>query len=46
MVWWGLDASKSLLMLLKDCFGRFDLVLVDLSETEMSFKVTDKLDVL
>ena len=44
--WWFGDASKSLLMLPKDYFGRFDLVLVDLSETVMSFKVTDKLDVL
>ena len=44
--WWFGDASKSLLMLPKDYFGSFDLVLVDLSETVMSFKVTDKLDVL
>jgi len=33
-------------MLPKDYFGSFDLVLVDLSETVMSFKVTEKLDVL
>ncbi len=44
--WWFGDASKSLLMLPKEYFGSFDLVLVDLSETVMSFKVTDKLDVL
>jgi len=44
--WWFGDASKSLLMLPKDYFGSFDLVLVDLSETVMSFKVTEKLDVL
>lgn len=30
----------------KDCFGTFDLVLVDLSETVMSFQVMDQLDVL
>jgi len=31
----------------KDCFGTFDLVLVDLSETVMSFQVImDQLDVL
>ena len=44
--WWLGDAAKSLLMLPKDYFGSFDMVLVDLSETVMSFKVTDKLDVL
>jgi len=44
--WWFGDASKSLLMLPKDYFGSFDMVLVDLSETVMSFKVTEKLDVL
>jgi hypothetical protein len=44
--WWFGDASKSLLMLPKDYFASFDLVLVDLSETVMSFKVTDKMDVL
>ena len=31
-------------MLPKDYFGTFDLVLVDLSETVMSFQVTDQLD--
>ena len=30
----------------KDCFGTFDLVLVDLSETVMIFQVMDQLDVL
>lgn len=44
--WWYGDASKSLLMLPKDYFGSFDMVLVDLSETVMSFKVTKELDVL
>lgn len=44
--WWFGDASKSLLMLPKEWFGTFDLVLVDLSETVMSFKVTGELDVL
>jgi spermidine synthase len=44
--WWFGDAAKSLLMLPKDYFASFDLVLVDLSETVMSFKVTEELDVL
>jgi len=44
--WWYGDAAKSLLMLPKDYFGSFDLVLVDLSETVMSFKVTDKLNIM
>ena len=34
--WWYGDAAKSLLMLPKDYFGTFDMVLVDLSETVMS----------
>ena len=34
--WWYGDAAKSLLMLPKDYFGTFDMVLVDLSETIMS----------
>ena len=46
MEWWFGDASKSLLLLPKDYFGSFDLVLIDLSETVTSFKVTDSLDVL
>ena len=44
--WWFGDAAKSLLMLPKDYFASFDLVLVDLSETVMSFKVTEELDVV
>lgn len=44
--WWFGDASKSLLMLPKEYFGSFDLVLVDLSETVMSFQVTDEIDVV
>ena len=44
--WWYGDASKSLLMLPKEYFGSFDLVLVDLSETVMSFKVTEGLDIM
>jgi spermidine synthase len=44
--WWYGDASKSLLMLPKEYFGSFDMVLVDLSETVMSFKVTKQLDIM
>lgn len=44
--WWFGDASKSLLMLPKSYFGSFDMVLVDLSETVMSFKVTNELDIV
>lgn len=44
--WWFGDAAKSLLMLPEDYFGSFDMVLVDLSETVMSFLVTDGLDIL
>ena len=44
--WWFGDASKSLLMLPKDYFASFDLVLVDLSETVMSFAVTTELTVI
>ena len=44
--WWYGDASKSLMMLPKDYFGSFDMVLVDLSETVMSFKVTNGLDIM
>lgn len=43
--WWFGDAAKSLLMLPRDYFQTFDLVLIDLSETVMSFAVTDKLDI-
>jgi spermidine synthase len=43
--WWFGDAAKSLLMLPEEYFGSFDMVLVDLSETVMSFLVTDGLDI-
>jgi len=44
--WWFGDATKSLLMLPKEYFGSFDMVLVDLSETVMSFAVTEELDIM
>jgi len=44
--WWYGDAAKSLLMLPRTYFGSFDMVLVDLSETVMSFQVTNKLDIM
>lgn len=43
--WWFGDATKSLLMLPKDYWGSFDLVIVDLSETVMAYSVTEELDV-
>jgi len=43
--WWFGDGAKSLLMLPKDYFQSFDLVVVDLSETVMSFQVTNKLSI-
>jgi spermidine synthase/S-adenosylmethionine/arginine decarboxylase-like enzyme len=43
--WWFGDATKSLLLLPKEYWGSFDLVLVDLSETVMAFSVTEDLDV-
>ena len=43
--WWYGDATKTLLMLPKDYFGSFDMVLVDLSETVMSMSVTEHMDV-
>lgn len=43
--WWFGDATKSLLLLPEDYWQSFDLVLVDLSETVMSFSVTNELDV-
>jgi spermidine synthase/S-adenosylmethionine/arginine decarboxylase-like enzyme len=43
--WWFGDATKSLLLLPKEYWGSFDLVLVDLSETVMAFSVTEHLDV-
>jgi len=44
--WWYGDARNSILMLPSAYFGSFDLVLVDLSETVMSFKVTNELDIM
>ena len=41
----NIDAAKSLLMLPKDYFGTFDLVLLDMSETVMSMTVTEGLDI-
>ncbi|CAJ1961982.1 unnamed protein product [Cylindrotheca closterium] len=43
--WWFGDATKSLLLLSKDYWQSFDLVLVDLSETAMALSVTTELDV-
>ena len=43
--WWFGDGAKSLLMLPKDYFQSFDLVVVDLSETVMSFEVTSQLSI-
>ena len=43
--WWFGDGAKSLLMLPKDYFQSFDLVVVDLSETVMSFQVTAQLSI-
>lgn len=43
--WWFGDATKSLLLLPKEYWQSFDLVLVDLSETVMSLTVTKELDV-
>jgi hypothetical protein len=44
--WWFGDASKSLLMLPKDYFGSFDMVLVDLSDTVLSLSVTKEMDII
>ncbi len=44
--WWFGDATKSLKLLPKKYFGSFDLVMIDLSETVMSFSVTKKLDMI
>ncbi len=44
--WWFGDATKSLNIIPKEYFGSFDLVMVDLSETVMSFTVTKNLDML
>jgi len=43
--WWFGDASKSLLMIPKEYYGSFDLVLVDLSETVEALSVTESLDI-
>ena len=43
--WWFGDGAKSLLMLPKEYYQSFDLVVVDLSETVMSFQVTNKLSI-
>ena len=44
--WWYGDASKTLLMLPKDYFGSFDMVLVDLSDTIFALSVSGELDVI
>jgi len=44
--WWFGDATKSLLMLPREYFGSFDLVLVDLSETVASLSVTHHMNVM
>jgi len=44
--WWYGDGAKSLLMLPKEYFGTFDLVLADMSETIMSNLVTNGLDIM
>ena len=43
--WWYGDATKSLLMLPKEYFGSFDLILMDLSDTVMELSVTGSLDI-
>ena len=43
--WWYGDATKSLPLLPRDYWASFDLVLVDLSETVMSFGVTKTMDI-
>eukprot|EP00978_Attheya_sp_CCMP212_P011325 scaffold27962_cov52-Attheya_sp.AAC.3 len=44
--WWFGDATKSMTIVPQEWYGSFDLVLVDLSETVMSFTVTKDLDML
>jgi hypothetical protein len=44
--WWYGDATKSILMLPKEYFGSFDLVVVDLSDTVFSLAVSNELDVI
>ena len=43
--WWYGDATKSLPLLPRDYWASFDMVLVDLSETVMSFSVTKTMDI-
>jgi hypothetical protein len=43
--WWYGDATKSLMMLPKEYFGSFDMVLIDLSDTAMDMSVTTNLDI-
>ena len=40
------ETTKSRMMVPKECFGSFDMLLVDLSETVMSFKVMTGLDIM
>jgi len=44
--WWFGDATKSVLVLPKEYFGSFDMVIVDLSETVMALTVTGDLDIM
>ena len=44
--WWFGDAAKSMLMLPRDMYGTFDMVLVDLSETVVALSVTKELNVM
>lgn len=44
--WWYGDAAKSLLVIPKEYYGTFDMVLVDLSETVLSMTVCKKLDIM
>ena len=44
--WWYGDASESLLLLPRSYFGTFDLILVDLSDTIFSLKVSKDFNVI
>jgi len=44
--WWFGDAAKSLLALPEDYYGSFDMVLLDLSETEKALTVTSEISVM
>ena len=44
--WWFGDATVSLLMLPKEYFGSFDLVMVDLSDTVLAFSVVENLGIM